>query len=126
CATSVTGPPWLTCAPTQDAGSSRSRCACRRPKGQTGGVMGVDLGLARPAVTSDKRFLGERRLRGHKQRVFRLRGLRPQPRPIPRRSRRPPPAQSGSATDRRTQPSCTLALLTLEDGKPCAEIMPLP
>lgn len=32
----------------------------------------------------------------------------------------------GSATDRRTQPSCTIAILTIEDGQPHAEIIPLP
>lgn len=32
----------------------------------------------------------------------------------------------GSATDRRTQPQCTIALLTIEDGQPRAEIIPLP
>lgn len=32
----------------------------------------------------------------------------------------------GSATDRRTQPHCTIALLTIEDGEPRAEIIPLP
>ena len=32
----------------------------------------------------------------------------------------------GSATDRRTRPSCTLALLTIEDGRPRAKIVPLP
>ena len=31
----------------------------------------------------------------------------------------------GSATDRRTQPCCTLALLTITDGQPHAEIVPL-
>ena len=32
----------------------------------------------------------------------------------------------GSATDRRTQPHCTIALLTITDGQPSAEIIPLP
>ena len=32
----------------------------------------------------------------------------------------------GSATDRRTQPHCTIALLTIEDGHPHAEIIALP
>ena len=32
----------------------------------------------------------------------------------------------GSATDRRTQPHCSIALLTIEDGNPRAEIIPLP
>src|SRR5258708_4245290 len=32
----------------------------------------------------------------------------------------------GSATDRRTQPHCTIALLTIEDGQPRTEIIPLP
>ena len=32
----------------------------------------------------------------------------------------------GSATDRRTQPHCTVALLTLEDGQPSAEVVALP
>lgn len=32
----------------------------------------------------------------------------------------------GSATDRRRQPACTVALLTIEDGQPRAEIIPLP
>jgi uncharacterized protein len=31
----------------------------------------------------------------------------------------------GSATDRRRQPACTVALLTIEDGVPRAEILPL-
>ena len=31
----------------------------------------------------------------------------------------------GSATDRRTQPHCTIALLTITDGQPAAEIIPL-
>lgn len=31
----------------------------------------------------------------------------------------------GSATDRRTQPHCSLALLTITDGEPSAEILPL-
>ncbi|HEV8193521.1 MAG TPA: metallophosphoesterase family protein [Ktedonobacterales bacterium] len=31
----------------------------------------------------------------------------------------------GSATDRRTQPSCTVAILTIEEGLPRAEIMAL-
>jgi predicted phosphodiesterase len=33
---------------------------------------------------------------------------------------------SGSATDRRRQPVCTIALLTIVDGEPRAEIIPLP
>jgi uncharacterized protein len=32
----------------------------------------------------------------------------------------------GSATDRRTQPHCTIALLTIEDGHPRTEIIALP
>lgn len=32
----------------------------------------------------------------------------------------------GSATDRRTQPRCTIALLTIMDGMPSAEIIALP
>ncbi len=32
----------------------------------------------------------------------------------------------GSANDRRWQPYCSIALLTIEDGQPRAEIMPLP
>ncbi len=32
----------------------------------------------------------------------------------------------GSATDRRAQPHCTVALLTIEDGQPRAELVPLP
>lgn len=39
----------------------------------TGHVIGVDLGLARPAVTSDADFLGERRWRGIEDRYFRHR-----------------------------------------------------
>jgi len=31
----------------------------------------------------------------------------------------------GSATDRRRQPRCTLALLTIADGQPSAEILPM-
>ncbi len=31
----------------------------------------------------------------------------------------------GSATDRRAQPHCTIALLTITDGRPTAEIIPL-
>jgi IS605 OrfB family transposase len=38
-----------------------------------GKVVGVDLGLAHPAVTSEHRFLGERRWREQEQRIFRLR-----------------------------------------------------
>lgn len=38
-----------------------------------GATVGVDLGLAHPAVTSENRFLGERRWREHERRVFRLR-----------------------------------------------------
>lgn len=38
-----------------------------------GEVVGVDLGLAHPAVTSQNQFLGERRWREHEQRIFRLR-----------------------------------------------------
>jgi IS605 OrfB family transposase len=38
----------------------------------TGRVMGVDLGLNRPAVTSSAHFLGERRWKGVDQRYFRL------------------------------------------------------
>jgi putative phosphoesterase len=33
---------------------------------------------------------------------------------------------SATATDRRAQPHCTIALLTIEDGHPRAEIIPLP
>lgn len=36
-------------------------------------VVGVDLGLARPAVTSNNRFLGQRRWRGIEARTFQLR-----------------------------------------------------
>src|SRR5579885_520084 len=36
-------------------------------------VMGVDLGLNRPAVTSTKQFLGERRWKEQERRIFRLR-----------------------------------------------------
>lgn len=36
-------------------------------------VVGVDLGLARPAVTSNNRFLGQRRWRGIEASTFRLR-----------------------------------------------------
>src|SRR5262249_15899311 len=36
-------------------------------------VVGIDLGLAHPAVTSEHQFLGERRWREHEQRIFRLR-----------------------------------------------------
>ncbi len=32
----------------------------------------------------------------------------------------------GSATDRRRQPACTVAILTITDGQPAAEIIPLP
>jgi hypothetical protein len=32
----------------------------------------------------------------------------------------------GSATDRRGQPHCSIALLTITDGQPSAEIIPLP
>lgn len=32
----------------------------------------------------------------------------------------------GSATDRRTQPHCSIAVLTIEDGQPRAEIIALP
>ncbi|MDE3231170.1 MAG: metallophosphoesterase family protein, partial [Chloroflexota bacterium] len=32
----------------------------------------------------------------------------------------------GSATDRRRQPRCTIALLTITDGEPSAEIIALP
>ena len=32
----------------------------------------------------------------------------------------------GSATDRRRQPACTVAILTITDGEPTAEIIPLP
>ncbi len=32
----------------------------------------------------------------------------------------------GSATDRRRQPACTIALLTITDGRPTAELIPLP
>ena len=38
-----------------------------------GNVVGVDLGLAHPAVTSENQFLGERRWRECEQRIFRLR-----------------------------------------------------
>jgi putative transposase len=40
---------------------------------ETGVAVGVDLGLAHPAVTSEHQFLGERRWRDHEQRIFRLR-----------------------------------------------------
>ena len=36
-------------------------------------VIGVDLGLARPAVTSERRFLGEKRWQEQEHRIFRLR-----------------------------------------------------
>lgn len=36
-------------------------------------VIGVDLGLNRPAVTSNKQFLGERRWKEQERRIFRLR-----------------------------------------------------
>jgi putative transposase len=36
-------------------------------------VIGVDLGLNRPAVTSNRRFLGERRWKEQERRIFRLR-----------------------------------------------------
>lgn len=39
----------------------------------SGEVVGIDLGLAHPAVTSENQFLGERRWREHEQRIFRLR-----------------------------------------------------
>ncbi|PZW18110.1 IS605 OrfB family transposase [Thermosporothrix hazakensis] len=37
-----------------------------------GKVVGVDLGLNRPAVTSNKQFLGERRWKEQERRIFRL------------------------------------------------------
>ncbi|GAC1504889.1 MAG: hypothetical protein NVS2B12_18040 [Ktedonobacteraceae bacterium] len=37
-----------------------------------GTVIGVDLGLARPAVTSDRQFLGEKRWQEQERRLFRL------------------------------------------------------
>lgn len=44
------------------------------PKMPAGGeAVGVDLGLAHPAVTSKNHFLGERRWREQEQRIFRLR-----------------------------------------------------
>jgi IS605 OrfB family transposase len=36
-------------------------------------VIGVDLGLHRPAVTSNRSFLGERRWKEHERRIFRIR-----------------------------------------------------
>jgi len=39
----------------------------------TGEVVGVDLGIVRPAVTSEAQFFGERRWRNVEQRYFRLR-----------------------------------------------------
>lgn len=36
-------------------------------------VVGVDLGLNRPAVTSNRHFLGERRWKEHERRIFRIR-----------------------------------------------------
>ncbi len=39
----------------------------------TGDVIGVDLGLNRPAVTSNKQFLGEKRWKEQERRIFRLR-----------------------------------------------------
>src|SRR6266567_3758066 len=38
----------------------------------TGDVIGVDLGLARPAVTSNRQFLGEKRWQEQERRIFRL------------------------------------------------------
>lgn len=38
----------------------------------SGEVVGVDLGLNRPAVTSNKQFLGERRWKEQERRIFRL------------------------------------------------------
>ncbi len=39
----------------------------------SGEVIGIDLGLNRPAVTSNKHFLGERRWKEQERRIFRLR-----------------------------------------------------
>src|SRR5207248_6918063 len=39
----------------------------------TGEVIGVDLGLKRPAVTSNRHFLGEKRWKEQERRIFRLR-----------------------------------------------------
>jgi IS605 OrfB family transposase len=39
----------------------------------SGEVVGIDLGLNRPAVTSNKHFLGERRWKEQERRIFRLR-----------------------------------------------------
>ncbi len=39
----------------------------------TGDVLGIDLGLNRPAVTSNRQFLGERRWKEQERRIFRLR-----------------------------------------------------
>jgi putative transposase len=39
----------------------------------SGDVLGVDLGLNRPAVTSNRQFLGERRWKEQERRIFRLR-----------------------------------------------------
>ena len=39
----------------------------------TGDVLGIDLGLNRPAVTSSRQFLGERRWKEQERRIFRLR-----------------------------------------------------
>ena len=35
-------------------------------------VIGIDLGLARPAVTSERRFLGEMRWQEQERRIFRI------------------------------------------------------
>ena len=40
---------------------------------QTSEVIGVDLGLCHPAVTSNRQFLGERRWKEQERRIFRLR-----------------------------------------------------
>src|SRR5258708_17911983 len=39
----------------------------------TGEVMGIDLGLNRPAVTSNRQFLGERHWKEQERRIFRIR-----------------------------------------------------
>jgi putative transposase len=43
------------------------------PVPETGAAIGVDLGICRPAVTSDNRFLGQRHWREVDRRAFRLR-----------------------------------------------------
>jgi hypothetical protein len=43
------------------------------PVAPTGEVIGVDLGINRPAVTSTRQFLGDRRWKEQERRLFRLR-----------------------------------------------------